>query len=83
MSLEKITEHIEKETDTKVKKLIMEAQLKANNSIKQANEEAEKIRIESKKRLEEEIDERERVEKAKTSVESESIVKKTVSSSVS
>ena len=79
MSLEKITEHIEKETDTKVKKLIMEAQLKANNSIKQANEEAEKIRIESKKRLEEEIDERERVEKAKTSVESESIVKKAVS----
>ena len=79
MSLEKITEHIEKETNTKIKKIIMEAQLKANNYIKQANEGAERIRTEGKKKLKEEIDERDRVEKANMLVESESIVKKAVS----
>ncbi|MCL4396779.1 hypothetical protein M1494_00300 [Candidatus Parvarchaeota archaeon] len=80
MSLEKIAEHIEKETDTKVKKMIIEAQLKANQSADEADKTAEETIREAKEKTKALIAEKEEIEKAKINVEKNQIIKKAVSS---
>jgi vacuolar-type H+-ATPase subunit E/Vma4 len=80
MSLEKIAEHIEKETDTKVKKMIIEAQIKANQSTNEADKKVEDILKAAKERAKVLADEKEEVEKAKINVEKNQIIKKAVSS---
>ncbi len=80
MSLEKIAEHIEKETDTKVKKMIIEAQLKANQSANEAEKKAEEILKEAKEKTKMLTSEKEEIEKAKINVEKNQILKKAISS---
>ncbi len=80
MSLEKIAEHIEKETDTKVKKMIIEAQIKANQSANEADKKAEEILKEAKDKTKAFISEKEEIEKAKINVEKNQIMKKAISS---
>ena len=79
MSLEKIAEHIEKETDTKVKKIVIEAQLKANESAKEADKKAGEIIKEAKEKTKELAAEKEAIENAKTHVEKNQVIKKAVS----
>jgi vacuolar-type H+-ATPase subunit E/Vma4 len=79
MSLEKIAEHIEKETDTKVKKIVIEAQLKANESTKEADKKVAEILKEAQIKRDIVIDEKEAIENAKINVEKDQIVKKAVS----
>ncbi len=79
MSLEKIAEHIEKETDTKVKKMIIEAQLKANQSTNETDKKVEEILKEAKDKTKAIVAEKEEIEKAKINVEKTQIIKKAVS----
>ena len=80
MSLEKIAEHIEKETDTKVKKLVIEAQIRANQSTDEANKKAEELIKEAKEKTKILVTEREEIEKAKINVEKSQVIKKAISS---
>ena len=80
MSLEKIAEHIEKETDTKIKKMIIEAQIKANQSANEADKKAEEILKEAKDKTKAIVSEKEEIEKAKINVEKNQIMKKAISS---
>ena len=79
MSLEKIAEHIEKETDIKVKKIIIEAQIKANQSTDEADKKAEEILKEAKDKTKLLVSEKEEIEKAKINVEKNQIIKKSIS----
>ncbi|MEM0143876.1 MAG: hypothetical protein QXL94_08065 [Candidatus Parvarchaeum sp.] len=80
MSLEKIAEHIEKETDTKVKKLVIEAQIKANQSKDEADKKAEEIVKEAKEKAKNIGAEKEEIEIAKINVEKNQIIKRAISS---
>ncbi len=79
MSLEKIAEHIEKETDTKVKKMIIEAQIKANQSTDETDKKVEEILKEAREKTKAIVAEKEEIEKAKINVEKNQIIKKAVS----
>ncbi len=79
MSLEKIAEHIEKETDIKVKKIIIEAQLKANESNKETDKKISEILKEAQAKKEILTEEKETIENAKIHVEKDQIIKKAVS----
>ena len=79
MGLEKIAEHIEKETDTKVKKIVLEAQLKANYIMRDADERSKKIMDEATKRARILREEKKEIERAKINVEKSSILKKALS----
>ncbi len=79
MGLEKIAEHIEKETDTKIKRIILEAQVKANQEIKSANAAADLIMKEAGEKAVVLAAEKTNIEKAKTNVEKMKIIKTAVS----
>lgn len=79
MSLEKIAEHIEKETDMKVKKIIIEAQLNSNESLKEADKKAEEMIKEAKKKAANLSEEKAAVDAAKTNVERNNLIKNAVS----
>ncbi len=79
MSLEKIIEHIEKETDTNVKKIIVEAKLKANSLKDETDKEVEKKLKEAEIKTKELAEERQSVETAKINVEKDQIIKNAAS----
>ena len=79
MSLEKIAEHIEKETDTKIKKIVIEAQLKANEYTKEADKKVAEILKEAQSKKEIIVEEKRTIENAKIHVERDQIIKKAVS----
>jgi vacuolar-type H+-ATPase subunit E/Vma4 len=79
MSLEKIAEHIEKETDTKVKRIVLEAQVKANSEINAAAKKADEIVKEAAERLNVLSEEKRNIERAKTNVERMNILKTAIS----
>jgi vacuolar-type H+-ATPase subunit E/Vma4 len=79
MSLEKIAEHIEKETDIKIKKTILEAQMKANSTARETNEKVEKIIKEANEKASILAEEKRNMERAKTNVEKTKILKNAVS----
>ena len=80
MGLEKIAEHIEKETDTKVKKIIIEAQIKANQSAEETDKKVKEILKEAEEKTKALVAEKEEIEKAKINVEKNQIIKRAVSS---
>ena len=79
MSLEKIAEHIEKETDTRVKKIVLEAQMKANSLLNSADETVNSLAKEAKEKAKMLAEEKRNVETAKTNVERTRITKNAIS----